>query len=361
MLTRSERNEVQEALAVVLMDSGNPKSLIRLIFGQEATPILRFATGILPDEIADLTVNACLKSRWELNPSLLEMLLDDLVNRRGAAAFKDVLKRVKEHVDPNPSLYEETWLAGRHPFIDRREFREHLQSLVDDDTRPVLRVSSAAGSFGHTYSLIFLRHLKSRLPRTVKMISVELSEGTGPLYQVSDLLDEIRSQLGVNEAIPPRTTSAYHIEAARWMLRHLMADPGQSQWWLVLDGFGQAGLNPEVGETIGALAGLVPRGAYPDRVRLILLDYPRPLPDYIGDSVLEENLPPAAAIVPNDLKPCLRAWDAERARQGKRQLAAEEQDLAKLAAGIVGQLPPTGKQRLVVLNKKLKELHKFPF
>jgi hypothetical protein len=68
---------------------------------------------------------------------------------------------------------------------------------------------------------------------------------------------------------------------------------------------------------IGALAGLVPKGAYPDRVRLILLDYPRPLPDYIGDSVLEANLAPVASIVPNDLKPCLRAWDTERARQGK--------------------------------------------
>jgi hypothetical protein len=215
------------------------KSLIRMIFGPEATPILRCATSTLSDEIAELTVNACLKSRWELNPSLLEMLLDDLVNKRGAA-FNDILKRVREHIDPNPSLYEETWLTGRHPFIDRREFRKHLQSLVDDDTRPVLRVSSVADSFGQTYSLLFLRHLKSRLPRTVKMISVELSEGTGPSYQVSDLLDEVRSQLGVNEDIPPRTTSAYHIEAARWVLRHLMADPGQSQWWLVLDGFGQA-------------------------------------------------------------------------------------------------------------------------
>jgi hypothetical protein len=188
------------------------------------------------------------------------------------------------------------------------------------------------------------------------MVSVELSPGTGPSYQVEDLLETVRSQLGIGEEIQQRTTSGYPLAAARWMLRHMMASQGQ--WLLVLDGFGQAGLHDEVGETIKALAVLVPSGTFRDKIKLILLDYPDTLPGHIQDEVLEEVLPLAADIVSADLKPCLAAWNAGRVRQGKRQLAAE--DLARLADGILGQVPLAGKQRLVMLNKKLTELHQFP-
>jgi len=134
-----------------------------------------------------------------------------------------------------------------------------------------------------------------------------------------------------------------------------MGRPGR--WLMVLDGFGQKGLNDEVRQTIEALAAMVPSGQYRIRVRLVLLDYPRELPRVTLADVLEEDLKPAAKVTLADLTPCLAEWDAERKRQGVTGLADGE--LAKLAAGILRRAPSSGRGRLETLNAELSKLYAY--
>jgi len=356
MLTTSERDQVEQSLLQALAFEGNPKSTIERIFGTKvALPIVSYVTSTQAPDIAAFTVKACLESRWTLDPSMLQVLLEYLITYRGAGELKDILPRVVKRIDPNPSPYDATWLADDLPFFDRRDFRKQVQCLIDHNTRPILQVSSVADSFGRTYSRHFLEHLEDHLPGSVKIVFVELGAGSSALYQVIDLLKDFQGQLGVEEDFPEQDGSAYPVTAAQWMLKRMMISPGP--WLLVFDGFGQE-LNPEVSDTIGVLALRVPTGRYRHRIKLVLLDYPQPLPGLGHDVVREETLPLAASLTQDDLEPCLAAWNAERTRLGKRSLTVGE--LAKLADGILAQVPQTGKERLAMLNKKLRKLHEFP-
>src|SRR5262249_51713914 len=147
-------------------------------------------------EIAFTAIQTCLESRWTLDPSLLQMLLEYLVNARGVGAFDDILTRVRQRVDPNQSIYDAAWLVGRRPFFDRQDFRSRVRRMIEQNGWAILRVSAVAESFGRTYSRYFLQHLEVCSPNAVHVLYVELSVGTGPSYQVVDLLEAVDSQLG---------------------------------------------------------------------------------------------------------------------------------------------------------------------
>jgi hypothetical protein len=214
-------------------------------------------------------------------------------------------------------------------------------------------VSAVPEGFGRSYSRYFFEHLENHSPGPFHVLAAALSAGTGPSYQVADLLETIGGQVGVQEQTPPRADSSYPKAAARWMLKHIMGQPGR--WLILLDGFGQDGLNPEVRETIEELAAMVPTGQYRRRVRLVLLDYPHPLPGITPADVLEEILRPAAEVAKNELTDCLREWDAERKRKGLKGLADGE--LVKLVTGMLERAPATGKKRLETLNTALSTLN----
>ncbi len=351
MLTNSERAQIEEEFASWLAEQANPRSLVMVIFKSEADRILTpIPSGAPATEIAHWAVDSCLLSRWTLTPSLLEMLLKRLIDNRGVGALDAVLSRVTAGIDPNQSVYDEAWL-GQHPFFDRRDFRRRVQCLTENNDWAILRVVAAAESFGRTYSRYFLQHLEDRLPAACRVVSVELSVGTGPSYQVLDLLEDVAAQLGAEDPIPSRMGSSYPSLAALWMLKQMMKRSGR--WVVLLDGFGQKELNSEVRETIGELAAKVPIGQYRRRIRLVLLDYPQPLPRVGSGDMLQEILPSAAEIVQADLEPCLEAWNAERKQQGKDMTA---EDLAKLANGMLKQAPQAGKERLEMLNTELSKL-----
>jgi hypothetical protein len=354
VLTTDERDQVEVEFATALAGQLNPRSLVEVVFKAEANPILLDLPPLAgARDIASFVIDACLMSRWTRNPALLDLLLEYLVTSRGIGALQVVLVRVREQVDPNPSVYDSTWVLGKRPFFGRRDLRKRVQRLIEENGRPILRVSAVPESFGRTYSRYFLEHLEDCLPGTVHVLFVALSAGTGPSYQVADLLETVGSQLGVQERIAERTDSSYPNAAARWMLRHIMSRPGR--WLIVFDGFGQMGLNAEVRETIEALAAMVPSGQYRFHVRLVLLDYPHQLPGITPADVFEEILKPTARVARADLTPCLVDWDAERKRRGIQGFADGE--LVKVANGILRKAPKTGKERLEMLNAELSKLY----
>jgi hypothetical protein len=354
VLTRDEREQVELAFATALSGQMNPKALVQVVFKAEADPILLDlpTAAVGHNEVASFIVEACLVSRWTHEPALLDLLLDYLITSRGIGVLQAVLLRVRQHIDPNPSVYNSTWVIGERPFFDRGDLRRRVQTLVEQNGRPILRVSAVPESFGRTYSRYYFEYIEDRSPSAFHVLSAELSAGTGPSYQVVDLLETIGAQLGIQQPIPPRADSSYPTSAARWMLWRIMGQPGR--WLILLDGFGQNGLNTEVRETIEALAKMVPSGQYRRHVRLVLLDYPHPLPGVTPADVLDEVLMPAAELAREDLTPCLVDWDAERKRKGIDGLADGE--LVKLVDGMLARAPAAGKERLETLNAALSKL-----
>jgi hypothetical protein len=354
VLTSAERTQVEDAFATAIAMQDQARQLISVIFRAESPQILLAlpTSSSTPRDLAAFVVETCLVSRWASTPALMDLLLDYLITARGIGALAVVQQRVRDQIDPNPSEYGSTWLIGQRPFFDRRTLRERVQRLIEDNGRPILRVSPAPDSFGRTYSRYFLEHLEDRSTGAVHVVAVELGAGTGPSYQIDDLLDTVASQLGVADPLPQRVSSDHPRTAARWLLKHLMSRPGR--WLLVLDGFGDRGLHPEVRQTIEALAAAVPSGQYRLRIRLVLLDYPHPLPGTTPADILEDALSPAAQIGVADVGPCLADWDAERKQQGRDGLSAG--DLVKLATGLLESVPASGRVRLEALNAELSKL-----
>jgi hypothetical protein len=144
VLIKSARDQVEEAFARALATYASPNVLVEIVFKAEAPAILLdLSPGILPGDIASFVVGACLISRWTRDLALLDMLLEYLVTRRGEGVFQVILTRVRQHVDPNPSVYDSAWLIGQRPFFDRRDFRQRVRLLIEANGRPILRVSAA--------------------------------------------------------------------------------------------------------------------------------------------------------------------------------------------------------------------------
>lgn len=352
MLIAEERDRIERAFASALASQLAPASVITVVFGNHAPAMMtKFPASANYAELAAIVVSECIASRWACDPALLDSLLEYLVTNKGRGELHPVLLRVRQKVDPNPSMYDATWLGGR-PFFDRTDLRHRVKHLIERNERPILLISAGPATFGRSYSRYFLQYLEDTEPKTVHVVVAELSPGTGPSYQVEDLLGVVSAQLGVADPLPLRAGSDYPATAARWMLHKVMGRAGR--WLFVLDGFGQNELNPEVRQTIQALAAAVPTGQYRLRARLVLIDYPHPLPNITPADVLEEKLHPPDRIDEAELTPCLVDWDAARVSAGRRRLAHGE--IAKLAAGMAMRAPAAGRERLEALNAGLSDL-----
>jgi hypothetical protein len=355
MLTRNERSDIEAKFALVVAGQLDPKALVTVIFKAEADNVLRQLPLNLPppDEFAHHVVGHSLTTRWSCQPALLDLLIDYLVNTKGHGDLGLILDRIRRKEDPNPSPYDSAWLVTQRPFFDRDDLREKARRLVEENARPLLRlVTPSIEIFGRSYSRQFLEHLEEKSPGELHIVWEEVAPKTGPSYEPSDLADAIGSQLGVTEDRPRNTSSSYPKIVARWVLTQIMSKPGR--WIIVLDGFGQDDLNPEVRETIEALAFMIPGGQYRQRVRLVLLDYAAALPSVSAADVLEEVLKPSANLTKADLEPCILEWDDQRRTSGSAGLPPEQ--IGELAAGIIARAPAAGKARLEFFNQNLINL-----
>jgi hypothetical protein len=358
MITTEERRDVQDELEVVLAGQMDQRAFLTTIFGAESTDLLRVLPTTLrtADQYATFAIDYCLASRWSLSPSLMDLLLDYLIQRKGIGRLGVLLERVRRQEDPNGNPYDALWLVTELPFFDRTVLRGHIRSLIEGNARAVLKVTPQPDSYGRTYSRKFLEHLEDVFPDDTHVLYEPLAPGTAPSYHAQDLATSFAAQLGVTESFAADTTSSVSKAVALRLLGHVMSRSGR--WIIVLDGFGQSGLQQEVRETIEAIAGLIPTGQYRRRVRLVLLDYPHALPNVSSADVLEEVLSSADSLTRADLEPCIVEWDAKRREAGCKGIPPRE--IFKLAEGMIQRAPATGKARLESFNDDLSKLLQFP-
>jgi hypothetical protein len=359
MLTRDERQQVQEALTAALAAELNPREAIKAVFLADGQ---QFVTALPTDlnsaeRYAAFTIDLCLVSRWTRDPAWLDLLLGYLITNKGQGPLAPLLVRVRQKVDPNPSPYGAYWLVTERPFFDRSELRDVVKGLIESDARTILKIAGEEGGFGRSYSRSFFEHLQAVSPNDTLVLALFVSPKNGPSYDARTMASEVAAQLGLSEPIPPQSNSAYSADVARYILRNLMAIAGR--WFIVLDGFGQENLHSETRDTVEFLAANLPIGQYRRRLRLVLIDYPQTLPEPVSDAdLLEDTVRPAASVDAKDLEPVVTAWEAKRKSLGLPELEAGA--VGKVAAKIVELAPAAGKERLVALNSGLSKLMRFP-
>lgn len=350
MLTKDERNQVRGELGRAFSFAGYQRPQLTTIFLADVAEVV-VVNDSGPADAAEQVLATCLAKGWRDPPTLLEMLLKYLVDTRGIGYLNQILQRVRmgpSH-DPNPPVYNVTWLFEEKPFFDRADLRRQVQALVEGTARPILRVRPCRGGFGHSYSGRFLDHLNAQ--QLARVIPVELSPGTGPTYQLEDLVGAVAAQLGVDEPATVRTGSNPAATASRWILNRLNRG---GLYILVLIHFGQRGLNPEVDAAIRALAQGVTFGQFRERIRLVLLDYDGPLDGVSPGDILDETLQPAAQVGVFDIEQVVADWNADGRPRHLPPLTGPE--LGAMATAILQAAPPEGKERLVALHTSLARL-----
>src|ERR1035441_232187 len=144
----NERASIERMLAMALAMRGQPRLLVPVIFAAKADHegiMLGTHGSADPRVLAAYILDECLRSGWTRDPSLLESLLEYLIHSEGMGELDPILIRVRQRIDPNPNVYDSSWLlSNSRPFFDRHELRGHARLLIEEDGWPILQVRVAA-------------------------------------------------------------------------------------------------------------------------------------------------------------------------------------------------------------------------
>ena len=348
MLTREEFELILPEVADYLSDQVDLRALISIMFAPDHSPILQELPTNLT-RIADQALwllDYCRMSRWSRNPSLMERLLDRLVSQGGKGGLAPLRNRVRNGVDPNPNLFQSQWILANQPFFDRAGVRAKAQQLVEKAARPILRVNGPKGS-GKSYSSELLAYVAEEGPGHLHVSTATLEDGNGPSFTATELAETLVLSMTPDEQIPERSTSSYPAALCRWIIRCALRRVGV--WVLVLDGFGQKDVQPEVRQLVQNLATQILAPEIAKRVRLVLIDY-----EYDDDGhtnnwrakMLEDKLPNPAALTHADLMTCLAAHNLRVQSQGKPWNAIEPADVPTLATALLFRASSDSSKRL---------------
>lgn len=333
MLTPDERRQVIEELADFVGLTGDIRQFVRATLGVNQKDLLvdlPVNCILIPDQAA-FVVDHCLQSRWKFTPSLLEMVLVRLVDN-GKADLAPMRDRVRAGTDPNPSAYKTLWVLADQPFIDRKNLRARLEQLVEGGDRPILRVTGVRGS-GKSYTSELLDYVMKKAREDVHVASATLTEGNGPSYDVAELAESLAVAFSPDETLPERRNSSYSSALGRWIVRNTLKKAGI--WIYLLDGFGQQDVKDETRELVQLLAQYVCSAEYSRRLRLLLLDYDKPLTGNWRAKTVDDVLPEPSGIREQDLVDCLAEYNQRVLAAQKPQKAINPSEISTLAAALL--------------------------
>lgn len=354
MLTRQELVLLQEQLALALA-AGEPKNSIRAYFDIDASELLRdLPIGLgTNDEYAAFVIDYCVRSRWSLNPSLMEKLLSKLIVAglsAGTAELSAALARVRSRQDPNDDFYTSYWVLREQPFLNRQTLRPLLKEFIQSNTRSLLQIAGPGA--GRTYTGELLDYLASQFGE-LRLVPVTLSKKDGPSYNVEALAADLLDPMGVG--VPESSSSSDAASLCRLILRTTKQQPGL--WMFVLDGFGQPDLQPQVQELVRLLAAKCTNPEYRRKMRLVLVNYTVPLEDVLPAAIVNEDIP-LPSVSRQDLIDCLRQLNEQRRRAGVPLLDGLDTiaDAMLVAAPRADDPRTTEKAKLKFLNERLRAI-----
>ena len=212
--------------------------------------------------------------------------------RSGTGAIQAFLARHPTFdVATNPPLAhpcDTLFVFGGKCFIGRKVLRDYLKTMDLLTGKKVLLVLSDHRKVGKTYSTGLVNFLAAN-QQGAEMIPLDLDQGE---YDPGSLASEIGRFMGLANANVPRQDQQqaprWNQELVRWLIP-TPPRPGDSVWWIVLDGFRQKVPSEATQDFIAQLALRVQETP---RFRLILINYTYPLPLEVAGFALTERVSP---------------------------------------------------------------------
>jgi hypothetical protein len=217
-----------------------------------------------------------------------------------------ILDRLRTHGRGNilgVDYFEANVLRAGRVFIGRASLKDKLRSLASPKGPRALLVNGPRGS-GKSYTSQFIFDLTANLPGN-RTVYIQL--GASLSYSAVDLASDIALQMGLSTQSMPsdlaiETRSRFVRQLANWLAAETMRNRSVV-WWIVIDGFEDVRLEPELNELIAELVWRTETNV--DQLRMVLLGYTGEMPAQISDFVLRENLQP---IQRSDVEEFLREF-----------------------------------------------------
>ncbi|TFW57803.1 hypothetical protein CT676_27765 [Bradyrhizobium sp. MOS001] len=330
MLTFDERKVLRDQFGLVLSQN-DPKNLIKTYFVNEAPTMLRDFPADLKtyDDYSVRVIEYCLISRWSLTPSLMELLLTQLLASglsSGTVLLTAALTRVRSRQDPNDRVFDTRWVLNEQPFLNRNDLRPVLKTFIQSSDRSLLQINGPGAGLSYTAEL--LDYLAGQFDE-LHFVPVKIPESGAPSYSVEAFAADLLDPMGID--VPPSSGSSDAANLCRLILRSTKQQQGV--WIFLMDGFGEADLQPSVKELARLLAVRCTAPEYRRKMRVVFINYGEPCADLPRAAVARESVP-LPSVTRQDVIECLIQLNELRTQQGRPAIDGLGTIADKIMAGI---------------------------
>jgi hypothetical protein len=286
MLTSFEIDEIQKVLTQILALRGGRPWFQGVFGGPDFMVCLSELAGAAAsdEQIASAAIQVCVVREWRDNPPWLVRLLTRIGAESGlggigaVATLNAIVGRLQNKINILDDQWYVHWVQNGLPFVDREPLRDTLRDLARADGRPVLRIEGDAHS-GKTYTNELLEHVSQTQGWSFKIIRVEVEKESALTMNALTLAQIIVGEMGFPNSPADSTLpdpAVHDIQLLqRWVLGKARASG--KRWWLSLDGFGLLPEKNTARSLIQGLADNIANRSFRESLRLILIDYDKPL------------------------------------------------------------------------------------
>jgi hypothetical protein len=313
VLTDEERKELQ--LEVALLTGGNPSTLNGII---PTADLVRISTASVPAIYAYNVIKYCEMFAWVETPSLIVKLLNCWSTK---PLFSKAIDRINKEQPPiyypKGRPWDTTLLAVDLPFLSRSLTREAIKRFSYDliptiDPAGVrVLVVKGPGYSGKSYTYNFIRYINSCLTEmNFKVVWVDIQKQFGSHFGPTDLaksiLDQVNPRWEQGQQLPKLNSQ----QEPRWIqelcmfVANQVAATGISHV-IVIDGFYKPKKDVsdlyemtavpaniiEMAMQLSAIATGSTVPGFPDYLRLVLLGFNQPIPDFVNRVWIDDIIP----------------------------------------------------------------------
>jgi hypothetical protein len=358
MLTGEEFKEIQTALTQIVALNGRP--FFQTVFaGPDFLVALNKNVGLAAsdEQVAAGAIHACLRREWMDEPCWLIRLLSQVKANGGVAGVNQVanidavIQRLNQKVNVLDEIWYTHWVeGGLLPFVDRTPLRDTLKDFSRSVGRAILRIEGEPNT-GKSYSKQLLEHVSASEGWSFRIISIEVEKGSEIGMNAMVLAQLIIGEMGFPNSVSDsglQDLTVHNIPMLQtWILR--CARESDKRWWFFLDGFGTLPESNTARSLIQGLADKIANGSYRENLRMILVDYDKPLSRVEEEKVAfdRSDTPLTAQVAEQAVYDCLdRLY-----RQLGRVPAKDE--LETKAKALLTDIPAV-EPWIVALNKRLR-------
>jgi len=308
------------------------------------------------EQVAAAAIRTCMLREWADDPCWLVTLLRRVKESSGVGGIGIVpdidplIQRLMNKVNVLDDIWYTPWVQDGLPFVDRAPLRDTLCDLARVNGRSILRIEGGPDT-GKTYSSQLLEHVSLASGLSFRVIKVEVESGSEIMMNALSLAQIIVGEMGfpntvADSGLPDPTV--HHIPLLQtWILR--CALNSKTRWWFFLDGFGLLPENNTARNLIQGLADKIANGNFRQWLRLILVDYDKPLSRVEDEKVVFDRPDPQlpTPVAEAAIRECLERLYRELGR------TPQPGELEAKAQALLANIPPADPW-IVTVNKRLR-------